>query len=264
MTAHDAARRAAAAVDQERLWRRHMAMAEIGKIPGGRRSAGRRCRATMCAPARCFWSGPRRAATSFRSTPSQICSCAGPGRRRTRRRCSPARTWTASRPAGGSMGSSACSPRPKAARRSTMPGSRRRGRSSWSPGPTRRADGSRPAPTGGVRRPRRAEDCLQIADAAGVLFRDALAATLAATPEVPRHIGFGFPRRRRVLRAAHRAGAASRGERPPDRRGHRHSGGTLVRGRGGRRARPRRHYAAAAAARTRCAPRSRSSARCRS
>ena len=31
----EAAKRAAAAVDQERLWRRHMAMAEIGKIPGG-------------------------------------------------------------------------------------------------------------------------------------------------------------------------------------------------------------------------------------
>ena len=35
MTIHQAAKRAAAAIDQERLWRRHMAMAEIGKIPGG-------------------------------------------------------------------------------------------------------------------------------------------------------------------------------------------------------------------------------------
>jgi N-carbamoyl-L-amino-acid hydrolase len=146
----DAAKRAAAAVDQERLWRRHMAMAEIGKIPGG--GVSRQALSGDDARARALlleWAATRGYLPAVDAIANLFVR--RPGRDPD---AAPvvAGSHMDSQPAGG------------------------------------RFDGIFGVLAGLVR----LDDCLAIADAAGVTFGDALCETLAATPELLRR-RFGFP-----------------------------------------------------------------------
>ena len=103
-------------------------------------------------------------------------------------------------------------------------------------------------------------DLLEVKDNEGVKLKDALAQTLAATPEAkPRE--FESPAAA-LHRSAHRAGSAARKRAQDDRRRHRHPGPALVQRRSLRRDRPRGHDAARIARKDAVRDASRSSTRC--
>ena len=193
MALSDAARRAADAVDQERLWQRHMAMAEIGKIPGGGVSRQAlsgddvRARALLLewAAARGYRPAVDAIANLFvrrsGSDPDAAPVVAG--------------SHMDSQPAGGRFdgifGVLAGLEALEALDDAGIATERPLDVVAWT-----NEEGGRFAPgamgsavfAGHIR----LEDCLALADAAGVTFHDALRETLAATPQLPRR-PFGFP-----------------------------------------------------------------------
>jgi beta-ureidopropionase / N-carbamoyl-L-amino-acid hydrolase len=193
MTIHEAAKRAAAAVDQERLWRRHMAMAEIGKIPGGGVSRQAlsgddvRARALLLewAAARGYLPAVDAMANLFVRRPGRDPDAAPVV----------AGSHMDSQPAGGRFdgifGVLAGLEALEALDDAGIATERPLDVVAWT-----NEEGGRFAPgamgsavcAGHLR----LDDCLAIADAAGVTLGDALSATLAATPELPRR-AFGFP-----------------------------------------------------------------------
>jgi N-carbamoyl-L-amino-acid hydrolase len=189
----DAARRAAAAVDQERLWQRHMAMAEIGKIPGGGVSRQAlsgddvRARALLLewAAARGYLPAVDAIANLFVRRPGRDPDAAPVI----------AGSHMDSQPAGGRFdgifGVLAGLEALEALDDAGIATERPLDVVAWT-----NEEGGRFAPGamgsavfGGHMR---LEDCLALADAAGVTFHDALRETLAATPQLPRR-PFGFP-----------------------------------------------------------------------
>jgi N-carbamoyl-L-amino-acid hydrolase len=189
----DAAKRAAAAVDQERLWRRHMAMAEIGKIPGGGVSRQAlsgddvRARALLLewAAARGYLPAVDAIANLFVRRPGRDPDAAPVV----------AGSHMDSQPAGGRFdgifGVLAGLEALEALDDAGIATERPLDVVAWT-----NEEGGRFAPgamgsavfAGHLR----LDDCLAIADAAGVTLGDALSATLTATPELPRR-AFGFP-----------------------------------------------------------------------
>ncbi len=189
----EAAKRAAAAVDQERLWRRHMAMAEIGKIPGN--GVSRQALSGDDVRARALllkWA----AARGYRPAVDAIANLfvRRPGRDPD---AAPvvAGSHMDSQPAGGRFdgifGVLAGLEALEALDDAGIATERPLDVVAWT-----NEEGGRFAPgamgsavfAGHLR----LEDCLAIADPAGVTFRDALGETLAATPDLPRRT-FGFP-----------------------------------------------------------------------
>jgi N-carbamoyl-L-amino-acid hydrolase len=189
----DAARRAAAAVDQERLWRRHIAMAEIGKIPGGGVSRQAlsgddvRARALLLewAAARGYLPAVDAIANLFVRRPGRdpdaVPVVAG--------------SHMDSQPAGGRFdgifGVLAGLEALEAVDDAGIATRRPLDVVAWT-----NEEGGRFAPgamgSAVFARHMRLDDCLGLSDAAGVTFGDALRETLAATPGLPRR-PFGFP-----------------------------------------------------------------------
>ena len=193
MTAHDAARRAAAAVHQERLWRRHMAMAEIGKIRGG--GVSRQALSGDDVRARALlleWA----AARSYRPAADAIANLFV---RRSGRDPDAAPLLAGShmdsQPAGGRFdgifGVLAGLEALEAMDDAGIATGRPIDVVAWT-----NEEGGRFAPgamgSAVFAGHMRLEDCLSLVDAAGIRFADALADTLAATPDLPRR-PFGFP-----------------------------------------------------------------------
>jgi beta-ureidopropionase / N-carbamoyl-L-amino-acid hydrolase len=189
----EAAMRAAAAVDQERLWRRHMAMAEIGKIPGGGVSRQAlsgddvRARALLLewAAARGYLPAVDAIANLFVRRPGRDPDAAPVV----------AGSHMDSQPAGGRFdgifGVLAGLEALEALDDAGIATERPLDVVAWT-----NEEGGRFAPgamgsavfAGHLR----LDDCLALADAAGITLGDALSETLAATPELPRR-PFGFP-----------------------------------------------------------------------
>jgi N-carbamoyl-L-amino-acid hydrolase len=189
----EAARRAAAAVDAERLWRRHMAMAEIGKIRGG--GVSRQALSGDDVRARALlleWA----AARGYVPTVDAIANLfvRRPGREPD---AAPvvAGSHMDSQPAGGRFdgifGVLAGLEALEALDDAGVVTARPLDVVAWT-----NEEGGRFAPgamgSAVSAGQMRLEDCLGLADAAGMRFADALAATLAATPELARRT-FGFP-----------------------------------------------------------------------
>jgi N-carbamoyl-L-amino-acid hydrolase len=193
MMTQEAAKRAAAAVDQERLWRRHMAMAEIGKIPGN--GVSRQALSGDDIRARALlleWA----AARGYRPAVDDVANLFI---RRAGRDAGAAPAVTGShmdsQPAGGRFdgifgvlaGLEALEALDDAGVVTTRP----LDVVAWT-----NEEGGRFAPgamgSAVFAGHMRLEDCLGLSDAAGIRLSDALAKTLAATPELPRR-PFGFP-----------------------------------------------------------------------
>jgi beta-ureidopropionase / N-carbamoyl-L-amino-acid hydrolase len=189
----DAAVRAAAAVDQERLWRRHMAMAEIGKIPGG--GVSRQALSGDDIRARALlleW-------TAARGYQPAVDAIANLFVRRPGRDLAAVPVVTGShmdsQPAGGRFdgifGVLAGLEALEALDDAGVATARPIDVVAWT-----NEEGGRFAPgcmgSAVFAGHMQLADCLDLADAAGALFRDALAETLAATPDLPRR-PFGFP-----------------------------------------------------------------------
>ena len=189
----EAAKRAAAAVDGERLWRRHMAMAEIGKIPGGGVSRQAlsgddiRARALLLewADARGYRPAVDDIANLFIRRPGR-----DPG-------AAPvvAGSHMDSQPAGGRFdgifGVLAGLEALEALDDAGIATERPIDAVAWT-----NEEGGR-FPPGAMGSAvfaghLRLDDCLGMTDAAGVRFADALAETLATTPDLPRR-PFAFP-----------------------------------------------------------------------
>jgi N-carbamoyl-L-amino-acid hydrolase len=193
MTIHEAAKRAAAGVDRERLWRRHMAMAEIGKIRGG--GVSRQALSGDDIRARSLlleWARAR----GYRPAVDDIANLfiRRPGRDAD---AAPVVTGSHmdSQPAGGRFdgifGVLAGLEALEALDDADVATARPIDVVAWT-----NEEGGRFAPgamgsavfAGHMRR----EDCLGLTDAAGIRLADALAETLAATPDLPRR-PFAFP-----------------------------------------------------------------------
>ena len=190
---HEAAKRAAAAVDGERLWRRHLAMAEIGKIPGGGVSRQAlsgddvRARALLLEWAR---------ARGYRPAVDEIANLfiRRPGRDPD---AAPvlAGSHMDSQPAGGRFdgifGVLAGLEALEALDDAGIATARPLDVVAWT-----NEEGGRFAPgamgSAVFAGHMQLDDCLGLADAAGVTLAEALAETLAATPDLPRR-PFGFP-----------------------------------------------------------------------
>jgi N-carbamoyl-L-amino-acid hydrolase len=189
----EAAKRAAAAVDGERLWRRHVAMAEIGKIRGGGVSRQALSRDDIRARALLLeWAGAR----GYQPAVDDIANLfiRRPGRGAD---AAPVATGSHmdSQPAGGRFdgifgvlaGLEALEALDDAGIATAHPIDV----VAWT-----NEEGGRFAPgamgSAVFAGHMRLEDCLGLADAAGVTLADALADTLAATPDLPRR-PFGFP-----------------------------------------------------------------------
>jgi beta-ureidopropionase / N-carbamoyl-L-amino-acid hydrolase len=193
VTIHEAAKRAAAVVDQERLWRRHMAMAEIGKIPGGGVSRQAlsgddvRARALLLewAAARGYLAAVDAIANLFVRRPGRDADAAPVL----------AGSHMDSQPAGGRFdgifGVLAGLEALEALDDAGIATGRPLDVVAWT-----NEEGGRFAPgamgSAVFAGHMRLEDCLGLIDAAGTKLADALAETLAATPELPRR-PFGFP-----------------------------------------------------------------------
>ncbi len=192
MTLEDAARRAAAAVDADRLWRRHMDMAEIGRISGG--GVNRQCLSPEDRRARALllqWA----AARGYQAAVDDIANLFI--RRPGRDDDAPLLTGSHmdSQPSGGRFdgifGVLAALEVLEALDDAGIQTARPVDLVAWT-----NEEGGRYAPgamgsavfTGAMR----LEDCLDLVDAEGVRFGTALAETLAATPDLPRR-PFGFP-----------------------------------------------------------------------
>ena len=190
---HEAAKRAAAAVDGERLWRRHMAMAEIGKIPGG--GVSRQALSGDDIRARALlleWAGAR----GYRPAVDEIANLfiRRPGRDPD---AAPvlAGSHMDSQPAGGRFdgifGVLAALEALEALDDAGIATARPIDLVAWT-----NEEGGRFAPgamgSAVFAGHMRLDDCLGLADAAGVTLAEALAETLAATPDLPRR-PFGFP-----------------------------------------------------------------------
>jgi beta-ureidopropionase / N-carbamoyl-L-amino-acid hydrolase len=188
-----AAKRAAAAVDQERLWRRHMAMSEIGKIPGG--GVSRQALSGDDIRARALlleWAGAR----GYRPAVDDIANLfiRRPGRDPD---AAPvvAGSHMDSQPAGGRFdgifGVLAALEALEALDDAGIATARPIDLVAWT-----NEEGGRFAPgamgSAVFAGHMRLEDCLGLVDAAAVRLADALAETLAATPDLPRR-PFGFP-----------------------------------------------------------------------
>jgi beta-ureidopropionase / N-carbamoyl-L-amino-acid hydrolase len=189
----EAAKRAAAAVDQERLWRRHMALAEIGKIRGG--GVSRQALSGDDVRARALlleWAAAR-------GYPPAVDAIANLFVRRPGRDPDAAPLLAGShmdsQPAGGRFDGIFGVLAALEAHEALDDGGIATGRPidvvAWT-----NEEGGRFAPgamgSAVFAGHMRLEDCLGLADAAGVRFADALAETLAATPDLPRR-PFGFP-----------------------------------------------------------------------
>ena len=226
MASEQAARSAAAAVDQERLWRRHMAMAEIGAIGGG--GVNRQALSADDIRARALlleWAGAR----GWQAAVDPIANLfvRRPGRDPS---AAPivAGSHMDSQPAGGRFdgifGVLAALEALEALDAAGITTEHPIDLVAWT-----NEEGGRFAPgamgsavfAGAID----LAACLETTDAAGIGFADALEATLAATPGLARR-AFAFPIC--LPRAAYRAGPAARGDRPSDRRRHRHPGCALV------------------------------------
>jgi beta-ureidopropionase / N-carbamoyl-L-amino-acid hydrolase len=193
VTIHEAAKRAAAVVDQERLWRRHMAMAEIGKIPGGGVSRQAlsgddvRARALLLewAAARGYVPAVDAIANLFVRRPGSDVDAAPVL----------AGSHMDSQPAGGRFdgifGVLAGLETLEALDDAGIATGRPIDVVAWT-----NEEGGRFAPgamgSAAFAGHMRLDDCLGLIDAAGIRLADALAETLAATPELPRR-PFGFP-----------------------------------------------------------------------
>ena len=193
MALGEAARRAAAAVDQERLWRRHMDMAEIGKIRGG--GVSRQALSGDDVRARALlleWAGSR----GYQPAVDAIANLfvRRPGRDPD---AAPvvAGSHMDSQPAGGRFdgifGVLAGLEALEAMDDARIATGRPVDVVAWT-----NEEGGRFAPgamgSAVFAGHMRLEDCLGLVDAAGVRFADALAETLGATPDLPRR-PFGFP-----------------------------------------------------------------------
>ena len=189
----EAAKRGAAAIDQERLWRRHMAMAEIGKIPGG--GVSRQALSGDDIRARALlleWAGAR----GYRPAVDDIANLfiRRPGRDPD---AAPvvAGSHMDSQPAGGRFdgifGVLAGLEALEALDDAGIATERPIDVVAWT-----NEEGGRFAPgamgSAVFAGHMRLEDCLGLTDAAGIRLADALAETLAATPEMPRR-PFAFP-----------------------------------------------------------------------
>ena len=189
----EAAKRGAAAIDQARLWRRHMAMAEIGKIPGG--GVSRQALSGDDIRARALlleWAGAR----GYRPAVDDIANLfiRRPGRDPD---AAPvvAGSHMDSQPAGGRFdgifGVLAGLEALEALDDAGIATERPIDVVAWT-----NEEGGRFAPgamgSAVFAGHMRLEDCLGLTDAAGIRLADALAETLAATPEVPRR-PFAFP-----------------------------------------------------------------------
>jgi N-carbamoyl-L-amino-acid hydrolase len=190
---HEAARRAAAAVDQERLWRRHMAMAEIGRtrVGGVSRQAlsgdDIRARALLLE-----WAGAR----GYQPAVDDIANLfvRRPGRDSA---AAPvvAGSHMDSQPAGGRFdgifGVLAGLEALEALDDAAVATARPIDVVAWT-----NEEGGRFAPgamgSAVFAGHMRLDDCLSLPDAAGTRFGDALAETLAATPSLARR-AFGCP-----------------------------------------------------------------------
>jgi N-carbamoyl-L-amino-acid hydrolase len=193
MTAHEAAKRAAAAVDQERLWRRHMAMAEIGRTRVG--GVSRQALSEDDVRARALlleWAQAR----GYEPAVDDIANLFV----RRQGRDSDAAPVVAgshmdSQPAGGRFdgifGVLAGLEALEALDDAGVVTVRPLEVAAWT-----NEEGGRFAPgamgSAVFAGQMRLEDCLGLTDAAGTGFADALAATLAATPGLARR-RFGFP-----------------------------------------------------------------------
>ena len=193
MTGDEAARQAAAAVDQERLWRRHMAMAEIGKtrVGGVSRQAlsgdDIRARALLLE-----WAGAR----GYEPAVDDIANLfvRRPGRDPA---AAPvvAGSHMDSQPAGGRFdgifGVLAGLEALEALDDAGVATARPIDVVAWT-----NEEGGRFAPgamgSAVFAGHMQLDDCLSLPDAAGTRFAEALAETLAATPGLPRR-SFGFP-----------------------------------------------------------------------
>jgi N-carbamoyl-L-amino-acid hydrolase len=189
----EAARRAAAAVDGERLWRRHMAMAEIGKIPGGGVSRQAlsgddvRARALLLewAAARGYVPAVDAIANLFLRRPGRDADAAPVV----------AGSHMDSQPAGGRFdgifGVLAGLEALEALDDARIATARPLEVVAWT-----NEEGGRFAPgamgSAVFAGHMRLEDCLGLTDAAGTRLGDALSETLDATPDLPRR-PFGFP-----------------------------------------------------------------------
>jgi N-carbamoyl-L-amino-acid hydrolase len=188
-----AAKSAASAVDQERLWRRHMAMAEIGAFPGG--GVNRQALSAEDVRARALlleWAGRR----GYQPAVDDIANLfiRRPGRNST---AAPivAGSHMDSQPAGGRFdgifGVLAGLEALEALDDAGVVTERPLDVVAWT-----NEEGGRFAPgamgsavfAGHVE----LEDCLDVTDTAGMRFGAALAETLAATPDLPRR-PFAFP-----------------------------------------------------------------------
>ena len=231
MTIHEAAKRAAAAIDQERLWRRHMAMAEIGKIPGG--GVSRQALSGDDIRARALlleWASAR----GYRPAVDDIANLfiRRPGRDAD---AAPvvAGSHMDSQPAGGRFdgifGVLAGLEALEALDDAGIATERPIDVVAWT-----NEEGGRFAPgamgSAVFAGHMRLEDCLGLTDAAGIRLADALAETLAATPDLPRR-PFAFPIAA-YLEPHIEQGPQLEASRQPDRRRHRHPGCPVVRGRG--------------------------------
>jgi beta-ureidopropionase / N-carbamoyl-L-amino-acid hydrolase len=189
----EAAKRGAAAIDQERLWRRHMAMAEIGKIPGG--GVSRQALSGDDIRARALlleWAGTR----GYLPAVDDIANLfiRRPGRDPD---AAPvvAGSHMDSQPAGGRFdgifGVLAGLEALEALDDAGIATERPIDVVAWT-----NEEGGRFAPgamgSAVFAGHMRLEDCLGLTDAAGIRLADALAETLAATPEMPRR-PFAFP-----------------------------------------------------------------------
>ena len=189
----EAAKRGAAAIDQARLWRRHMAMAEIGKIPGG--GVSRQALSGDDIRARALlleWAGAR----GYRPAVDDIANLfiRRPGRDPD---AAPvvAGSHMDSQPAGGRFdgifGVLAGLEALEALDDAGIATERPIDVVAWT-----NEEGGRFAPgamgSAVFAGHMRLEDCLGLTDAAGIRLADALAETLAATPEMPRR-PFAFP-----------------------------------------------------------------------
>jgi N-carbamoyl-L-amino-acid hydrolase len=189
----EGAKRAAAAIDQARLWGRHMAMAEIGKIPGGGVSRQALSGDDICARALLLeWAGAR----GYRPAVDDIANLfiRRPGRDPD---AAPvvAGSHMDSQPAGGRFdgifGVLAGLEALEALDDAGIATERPIDVVAWT-----NEEGGRFAPgamgSAVFAGHMRLEDCLGLTDAAGIRLADALAETLAATLEMPRR-PFAFP-----------------------------------------------------------------------
>jgi beta-ureidopropionase / N-carbamoyl-L-amino-acid hydrolase len=193
MALADAARRAALAVDQARLWRRHMAMAEIGAIEG--RGVNRQALSADDIRARALlleWAAARGYQPAVDDVANLFIRRPGHDPDASPIVCG---SHMDSQPAGGRFdgifGVLAGLEALEALDDAGIATARPVDVVAWT-----NEEGGRFAPgamgSAVFAGQMRLEDCLDLTDAAGIRLGTALAETLAATPEVPRR-PFGFP-----------------------------------------------------------------------